>query len=79
MKRMLLMDGVRYILTIINVFPIRLWVYLLESKNETFEKFVKQKKLVETQTENKVKCLKTDNGFEFCDEAPTAFLGGMVS
>ena len=44
------------------------WVYVLKNKNEVLERFKMWKILVETQTNLKVKTLRTDNGLEFCNK-----------
>ena len=44
------------------------WVYVLKSKDEVFERFFQQKVLVETQSGRKIKRLRTDNGLEFCNQ-----------
>ncbi|KAD6795292.1 hypothetical protein E3N88_06188 [Mikania micrantha] len=46
----------------------RVWVYVLKNKHETFSKFKEWNVLVENQTGNKVKKLRTDNGLEFCNK-----------
>lgn len=46
---------------------------LVKSKHQTFEKFREWKKLVKTQIEKKVNCLRIDNELEFCNEAFTSF------
>lgn len=38
-----------------------------KDKDESFDSFVTWKKMVETQSERKVKKLRTDNGFEYCN------------
>lgn len=53
-------------MTLIDDFSRKVWVYFLRHKNETFPTFKKWKTLVETQTGRKVKKLRTDNGLEFC-------------
>jgi len=58
--------GRRYMMTIIDDFSRKVWVYFLRHKNETFPTFKKWKTLVKTQTGKKVKKLRTDNGLEFC-------------
>lgn len=58
--------GRRYMMTIIDDFSRKVWVYFLRHKNETFPTFKKWKILVETQTGKNVKKLRTDNGLEFC-------------
>ena len=40
-------------------------MYTMKTKDEVFEVFLKWKKMVETQTDKKVKRLRTDNGGEF--------------
>ena len=42
-----------------------MWTYPLKSKDQTFECFENWKAKVETQTERKIKYLRTDNGLEF--------------
>ena len=59
--------GSRYMMTIIDDFSRKVWVYFLKHKNDTFTTFKKWKTLVETQTGKKVKKLRTDNGLEFCN------------
>lgn len=44
------------------------WVYAPKSKNEVLERFKVWKTLVETQTSLKVKVLRTNNGFEYCNK-----------
>lgn len=46
----------------------KLWIYFLKTKNEAFNKFVEWKTLIENQTGNKIKRLRTDNGLEFCNQ-----------
>ena len=45
----------------------KVWIYFLKTKDEAFDKFVEWKKMVETQSERKVKKLRTDNGLEYCN------------
>ena len=54
----------RYVLTFIDDFSRYTWVYLLRNKFEVFEHFEDFKALVETQSERKIKALRTDNGPE---------------
>ena len=44
-----------------------MWIYLLKTKDQTLEYFKNWKVLVENQKDRKVKCLRTDNGLEFCN------------
>ena len=54
-------------LTFVDDFSRKVWVYFLRQKNETFSMFKKFKALVENQTGRKIKKLKTDNGLKFCE------------
>lgn len=54
-------------MTLIDDFSRKVWVYFLRHKNEAFPTFKKWKALVENQTGKKVKKLRTDNGLEFCE------------
>jgi len=54
-------------LTFVDDFSRKVWVYFLRQKNETFSMFKKFKALVENQTRRKIKKLRTDNGLECCE------------
>lgn len=56
----------RYILTFIDDFSKKVFVYFLKSKAEAMNKFIEFKNYVEVQTENKIRILRTDNGGEYC-------------
>jgi len=56
----------RYMMTIIDDFSRKQWVYFLKYKNEAFSTFKEWKLLIENQTDKKIKRLKTDNGLELC-------------
>ena len=47
-------------------FSRNIWIYFLRNKSEVFAKFKEFKALVEKQSENKIKVLRTYNGGEFC-------------
>ena len=55
-----------YYVSFIDDFGRRTWVYLLRSKAEVFNYFKEFKAMVELQIGKKIKCLRTDNGGEFC-------------
>lgn len=57
----------QYFLSFTDDWSRKVWVYFLKTKDETFQKFVEWKKMVEVQVERKVKKLRTDNGLEFCN------------
>ena len=59
--------GNKYFLSIIDDFSRHVFVFLLKSKDETFDKFSSWKVLIENQTSKKIKALRTDNGLEFCN------------
>ena len=54
-------------LTFVDDFSRKVWVYFLRQKNEAFSMFKKFKALVENQTRRKIKKLRTDNGLEFVE------------
>ena len=51
--------------TFIDDFSRYTWVYLLKTKDEVYDIFVKFKSLVENQLNGKIKCLRSDNGGEY--------------
>lgn len=61
------LSGCKYFLTLIDDFLHKVWIRFLRSKDEVYENILEWEKLVETQTGKKVKCFRTDNGLEFCD------------
>ena len=61
------LSGCRYFLTFIDDYSRKVWIRFLRSKDEVFENFSEWKALVENQTKKKIKCLRTDNGLEFCN------------
>src|SRR5688572_13417400 len=67
------LGGKRYMLTFVDDFSRKTWVYFLQHKNEKFSYFKKFKALVENQTGRKIKKLRTDNGLEFVDSEFTEF------
>nr|GEU89796.1 retrovirus-related Pol polyprotein from transposon TNT 1-94 [Tanacetum cinerariifolium] len=62
-------EGKRYMLTIIDDFSRKVWVFFLKHKDEVFPTFKEWKMLIENQTRKKIKKLRTDNGLEFCGES----------
>lgn len=60
--------GAKYFVTFIDDCSRKTFVYVLKTKNEVFDKFVQFKTLVENQTNNKVKVLRTDNGTEYINK-----------
>lgn len=61
------LSGSRYILTFLDDFSHKSFVYFLKSKDQVFENFKNFKIFVETQTGQKIKSFRTDNGGEYCN------------
>ncbi|KAK9165308.1 hypothetical protein Scep_000499 [Stephania cephalantha] len=59
------LGGSRYFLLFTDDFSRTSWVYFLESKSETFERFQKFKALVEKKCDSHIKVIRTDKGGEF--------------
>ena len=59
-----MMSGI--FLTFIDDFSRKVWVFILKSKDETFEEFKQWKVMVDNQISRNLKCLRTNNGLEFC-------------
>ena len=68
------LGGGHYFLTFIDDNTRYVWVYILKSKNQVFEKFVEWKALVETSSGQKLKSLCTDNGGEYTSAELTMYL-----
>ena len=58
-------SGKRYVLCFIDDHSRKGWAYFLKEKSEAFEHFKVFKKLVETETSKKIRCLRTDRGGEY--------------
>ncbi|XP_073061923.1 uncharacterized mitochondrial protein AtMg00300-like [Primulina eburnea] len=61
-------EGGRYFMSIRYDYSRRLWVYVLKSKGEAYQKFKEWLKLMETKLNKKLKHLKTDNGLEYISD-----------
>ena len=57
--------GKRYIITFIDDYSRRIWVYFLQEKSEAFVAFKSYKALVEKEVGNPIKVLRTDRGGEY--------------
>lgn len=62
-------SGSRYMLLFIDDYSRKTHVYFLKNKSETLDKFREYKAEVEKQTGKSIKCLRSDNGKEFCNQA----------
>jgi hypothetical protein len=58
-------NGVKYFLTIVDDYSRFTWVHLMVAKSQTRNLIKSFIHMVETQFESKVKCIRSDNGFEF--------------
>lgn len=59
------LTGTNYMLTIVDDKGRATWTYLLHHKSQVTNIFSSFVKMVDTQFERKVKCIRTDNGGEF--------------
>lgn len=64
----------RYMLTFVDDFSGKLFVYFLKNKSETFTKFKEFKIMIEKRTDKFIKTFRTDNGGEFCSGEIEHFL-----
>ncbi|KAH9651061.1 hypothetical protein KPL70_026606 [Citrus sinensis] len=62
------LSGGRYFMSLIDDYSRKVWIYILKTKDQALEKFKVCKSLVENQSGFKLKCLRTDNGLEFCSK-----------
>ena len=58
--------GNKYFVTFIDDFSRKVWVFAMKEKSEIFGIFKRWRVMIETQTGARLKCLKTDNGGEYC-------------
>ena len=61
------LGGSWYYITFINDCNKKVWIYFLKNKFEAFNTFKIWKARVETETDLKLKCLRSDNGGEYID------------
>ncbi|GLU17722.1 hypothetical protein SLE2022_340780 [Rubroshorea leprosula] len=64
----------KYFLIFIDDFSRMCWVYFLKQKSEVFGVFVRFKALVENESGNTIKALRTDNGAEYTSNQLVEFL-----
>ncbi|RDX92474.1 hypothetical protein CR513_25376, partial [Mucuna pruriens] len=60
-------SGALYFVTFIDDCSRKLWVYVLKTKDQVLEKFKQFQALVERQSSKKVKCIRSNNGGEYCE------------
>jgi transposase InsO family protein len=56
------MGGVKYLLTFVDEFSRKVWVYVLKAKHQVLSVFKQFQVSVEREIEKKIKCIHTDNG-----------------
>ena len=62
------LGGSRYYVTFIDDATRKTWIYCIKNKSDVFDTFKKWKALVEIETGKKLKCLRSDNGGEYCSK-----------
>ncbi|KAH9708912.1 retrovirus-related pol polyprotein from transposon TNT 1-94-like protein [Citrus sinensis] len=67
------MGGAKYMVTFIDDYSKRCWVYPIKKKLDVFLVFKEYKVWVELESGKKIKCLRTDNGGEYTDGEFLAF------
>ncbi|KAK0602044.1 hypothetical protein LWI29_029846 [Acer saccharum] len=67
------LGGAKYMVTFIDDYSRRCWVYPIKRKSDVFEVFKAFKARVELNSGKKIKCLRTDNGREYTDGEFLAF------
>ncbi|KAH9288912.1 hypothetical protein KI387_033029, partial [Taxus chinensis] len=45
------------------------WVYCIKRKSDVFETFKRWKALIENESNSKLKCIRSENGGEYCSKA----------
>ena len=53
-------------LTFIDDYSRKVWVYILKHKNDVFGKYKQWKAMIKKQTRKQIECLGTGNDMEFC-------------
>ncbi|KAH9768487.1 Integrase catalytic domain-containing protein [Citrus sinensis] len=61
------MGGAKYMMTFIDDYSKRCWVYPIKKKSDVFLVFKEYKARVELESGKKIKCLRTDNSGEYTD------------
>jgi hypothetical protein len=62
------LGGSHYYVTFIDDATRTTWVYCIQQKSDVFDTFKKWKALVENETGKSLKCLRSDNGGEYCSK-----------
>ena len=67
------MGGTKYMVTFINDYSRRCWVYLIKKKSDVFLVFKEYKIWIELKSSKRTNCLRTDNDGEYTDREFLAF------
>eukprot|EP00253_Pinus_taeda_P007075 PITA_07075 len=67
-KKVSSLGGSHYSVTFIDDATRKTWIYCIKNKYDVFDTFKKWKALVEIKTGKKLKCLRLDNGGEYCSK-----------
>jgi hypothetical protein len=62
------LGGSRYYINFIDDATRKTWVYCIQQKIDVFDTFKKWKALVENEIGKRLKCLRSDNGGEYCNK-----------
>ena len=62
------LGGSHYYVTFIDDATRKTWVYFIRKKYDVFDNFKKWKALAENETRKRLKCLRSDNGGEYCSK-----------
>jgi len=65
--------GNRYFITFIDDYSRKVWVYILKQKSDALETFIKFKRVVELESQSKIKILRTDGGGEYMSKRFNSF------
>ena len=60
------LGGFHYYVTFIDDTTRKVWVFFLRQKSDVFQTFKNWKCLVENETGKKLKCVRSNNGGEYC-------------
>eukprot|EP00253_Pinus_taeda_P008132 PITA_08132 len=67
-KKVSSLGGSHYYATFIDDASRKTWIYCIKNKSDVYDTFKKWKALVEIETGKKLKCLRSDNGGEYCSK-----------
>lgn len=59
------LGGMHYFVTFVDDFLRRVWVYMMKTKDEVLDRFLKWKNMAENQTGRMIKRRQTNNGIEY--------------